>query len=77
MAEPIDDPRLPKTKSIKVGVFPFGKNYDAGRKPTQFNAYTTWYNSEWKGCCEHTIEAVNGTEAKKLAIAEHKENCRG
>jgi len=29
----------------------------------------------YRGCCEHEVEAVNGTEAKRLAIAEHKEQC--
>lgn len=57
-------------KEIKVGVFPFRET-----STTRFNAYTTWYNPEWKGCCEHTVSAVNGTEAKKLAIQEHKERC--
>jgi hypothetical protein len=43
------------TKQITVAVFPF----DA--RNTRFNAYTTWYNPAWKGCCEHVVEAVNGT----------------
>jgi hypothetical protein len=64
------DPRVPQKKRITVGVFPFSET-----KPNRFNAYTTWYNSSWKGCCEHTVEAVNGTEAKELAIQEHKDNC--
>lgn len=55
-------------KSFKVGVFPF----DA--RNTRFNAYTSWYNQSWSGCCEHTVEAANGTEAKKIAIQEHKES---
>jgi hypothetical protein len=63
-----DDPRRP-LKLIKVGVFPFDE------RNTRFSAYTTWYNPQWKGCCEHKVEALNGTEAKKLAIAEHKERC--
>jgi hypothetical protein len=63
------DPRLPQPKVIKVGIFPFDE------RNTRFMAYTTWYNPQWKGCCEHEVEAVNGTEAKRLAIQEHKERC--
>jgi hypothetical protein len=67
------DPRLRQPKMIRVGVFPH-KLYK-NDVPRTFNAYTVWYNPSWKGCCEHTVEAVNGTEAKKLAIQEHKERC--
>jgi hypothetical protein len=63
-----DDPSRPR-KLIKVGVFP----NDEGS--SGYRAYTTWYNPQWPGCCEHEVEAVNGTEAKKLAIQEHKERC--
>jgi hypothetical protein len=63
------DPRTPLAKAVKVGVFP----PDADTR--FYRAYTRWYNPQWKGCCEHTVEAVNGTAAKKLAIEEHKERC--
>lgn len=72
----VDDPRVPQKQWVKVGVFPFGKAHDAGKPATRFSAYTTWYNPEWKGCCEHQVLAINGTEAKKLAIQEHKEHCQ-
>jgi len=65
---------LKNTRTFKVGVFP-----RAGRRPGAllYSAYTTWYNSEWPGCCEHEVSAVNGTNAKKAAIAEHKSECLG
>lgn len=62
--------RRSQKRWFKVGVFPFSDS-----KPHRFNAYTTWYNPQWKGCCEHDVYAINGTEAKKLAIQEHKELC--
>lgn len=65
------DPRLPQVKSITVGVFPPDDNCHA------YMAYTRWYTPQWPGCCEHTVMAINGTEAKKIAIKEHKENCHG
>jgi hypothetical protein len=76
VAEPMDDPRLPRTKLIKVGVFPIHRGGFGKQRVSTYTAYTTWYNPEWEGCCEHTVEAVNGTAAKKLAITEHKENCQ-
>lgn len=57
-------------KEFKVGVFT-----RQGKRKKLFSAYTLWYDPEWKGCCEHIVEAKNGTEAKKLAIKEHKEKC--
>ena len=63
------DPRLPQKQMITVGVFPHDD------RNTRFNAYTRWYNPQWSGCCEHKVGAINGTEAKKLAIQEHKEQC--
>lgn len=56
-------------RTFKVGVFSFDD------RNTRFNAYTTWYNPSWSGCCEHTVDAINGTEAKKMAIQEHKDQC--
>jgi hypothetical protein len=63
------DLRIKQPKTFKVGVFP----NDEGS--SGYRAYTTWYSPQWPGCCEHEVEAVNGTEAKKLAIREHKERC--
>jgi hypothetical protein len=57
--------RVGKTmKKILVGTF-----YDGRR----FSAYTTWYNPQWPGCIEYEIDAMNGTEAKKLAIKLRRE----
>ena len=64
------DPRRP-LRLITVGVFAPGPH------ERTYRAYTRWYNSTWSGCCEHEIEAVNGSEAKKIAIREHKEQCGG
>lgn len=58
-------------KTFTVGVFE--QHEHPTRKPM---AYTRWYNPAWFGCCEHEVEAVNGTDAKKLAIAEHVNRCR-
>lgn len=57
-------------RNYRVGVFPF-----QGKKKMRFNAYTLWYNADWEGCCEHEVLAATGTEAKKKAIEEHKNNC--
>ncbi len=66
-------PELPEyvagTAAIKVGVFCDRADGKGCR------AYTMWYDSSWKNCCEHVMRAKNGTEAKKLAIAEHKDMC--
>lgn len=50
-------------KTFRVGTF-----YDGRR----FSAYTTWYNAEWSDCIEYEVEAVNGTQAKNLAIQQRK-----
>lgn len=63
-----DDPRRP-LKLIKVGVFPPDDDCRS------YRAYTRYYNTAWPGCCEHEVEAVNGTEAKEIAVKEHKERC--
>jgi hypothetical protein len=63
------DPRIKQPIMIKVGVFP------PDESDRHYRAYTRWYNPEWPGCCEHEVEAINGTEAKKLAIQEHKDQC--
>lgn len=64
-----NDPRLPQKKEIKVGVFPPDDNCHS------YQAYTRYYLPSWPRCCEHEVRAINGTEAKKIAIQEHKENC--
>lgn len=51
-------------RQFRVGVFA-----DGGAR---FRAYTVWFDETWKGCCVHVVSAVNGTQAKKLAIEEHR-----
>ena len=63
------DLRLRQPKAIKVGVFPPD---DSCRS---YRAYTRYYLTSWPGCCEHEVEAINGTDAKALAIQEHKDQC--
>jgi hypothetical protein len=63
------DPRIRRTKAITVGVFP------PDERERSYRAYTRWYNPQWEGCCEHTVDAVNGSEAKRAAIQEHKDRC--
>lgn len=56
---------------MKIGVFPY-----AGKTKVRYMAYTTWYDPNWRGCCEHYVQrGINGTAAKKLAIADHISNC--
>jgi len=57
--------------TFNVGVFDDPSH--PRRKPT---AYTTYYNPSWSDCCMHEVIAINGTEAKKIAIAEHIAVCR-
>lgn len=59
---------------IKVGVF---THYSANKKRRlpRVHAYTIWFNPSWEGCCMHEVDACNGTEAKKIAIADHKARC--
>mgnify|MGYP001603779525 FL=1 len=49
---------------FKVAVFP-----RMGKKGYLFSAYTKTYNPQWDGCNEVSVNAENGTQAKKLAIA--------
>lgn len=55
------------SKLFTVGIFPH-----QGKTKVKYMAYTRDYNPQWRGCCEHTVEAANGTEAKKRAIEAHK-----
>lgn len=59
-------------KTIQVGVFTHDRG--PGRKPL-ITAYTTWFNAAWENCCLHDVDAKNGTEAKKIAISDHKAKC--
>ena len=59
---------MSELKTIRVAVFVHSRK---GRKPL-IMAYTRDYNSSWEGYNGVSVEAKNGTEAKKLAIAEIK-----
>lgn len=52
-------------KTFRVGTF-----CEPGSKSVL--CYTLWYNREWANCIEYTVEAANGTEAKKKAKALRK-----
>lgn len=47
-----------------------------GNTRAKLMAYTRDYNTEWPGCCLHLVEGI-GAEAKRLAMAEHREKCMG
>ena len=49
----------------RVGVFVHKK--DNGRYT--YSAYTQWYSPSWSNCREYDVEAANGSEAKKKALA--------
>lgn len=52
---------------VAVATIPRGP----GRKPALLG-YAMWASGS---CCVHYVEAANGTHAKSLAIAEHRERC--
>lgn len=54
-----------RLKSFRVGVFT-----DVGARGPRYRAYTTWYSPDWLNCQVVEVAARNGTEAKKLAIAQ-------
>lgn len=43
---------------FRVGVFS-----DTGKRKRRYRAYVRDYNPQWKGCCEHTVEAASGEQA--------------
>lgn len=55
-------------KNIHVAVF---VHLRENRKP-MITAYTRWFNPSWSGYNGIDVQAKNGTEAKKIAIAEIK-----
>ena len=57
-------------KDFRVGVFEHPR-----RRGITLMAYTMYFNPDWDGCCLHSVSAVNGAAAKKLATAEHRERC--
>ena len=50
--------------TFTVAVFP-----RMGRRGYRFSAYTRDYNPQWDGCNEVVVTAVNGKQAKNIAIA--------
>lgn len=56
-------------KVYKVGVF----SDPDGKRP---RAYTMWYDPQWSGCCEHSVAALSGAEAKRFAIRDHMATCQ-
>lgn len=44
--------------------------HDRYPKKSRVTAYTRWANEEWEGCRVYQVEAQNGAEAKKRAIAQ-------
>ena len=57
-------------KVYRVGVFEH-----RGMRSVQVAAYTVYYNPQWPGCCEHTVTATSGAEAKRLATLAHRAVC--
>jgi hypothetical protein len=60
----------PSMFQFHVGVFEHPK-----KRSVMLMAYTRDYNPQWSGCCLHEVEAPNGSEAKRIAMAEHRERC--
>lgn len=59
-----------KQKQFTVGVFP-----QRLKRGIRFNAYLRDYSPQWQGCCQHSVSAEFGWEAKEKAISEHKTKC--
>lgn len=55
---------------FKVGVFEHPR-----KKSIQLAAYTRYYNPSWEGCCEHEIVASSGSDAKRIAMQDHRRVC--
>lgn len=54
-----------KITTFKVGTF----RHERKSGSVYYMAYTRDYNPSWEGCREFAVQAVNGSEAKKRAIA--------
>lgn len=59
---------MSESKIFTVCVFPLDR-------PGRYIAYLRDYNHSWQGACLHTISAKNGTDAKRIAIMDHKAHC--
>jgi len=60
----------PTSPRFRVAVFEHPK-----KRSVMLMAYTRDYNPAWPGCCLHEVPAPNGDEAKRVAMAEHRERC--
>lgn len=58
-------------KNYRVATFYSPAKGHARSKP-KVSCYTLWYNPQWPGCIEYSIEAVSGAEAKKKAAVLRK-----
>ena len=56
--------------SYRVGVFEH-----PGPRRIRLRSYVREYSTQWPGCCEHTVEADTGREAKRRAEDEHRSRC--
>jgi hypothetical protein len=68
--------RRPLLRRYDVMVFthPRGSE-EGGWRPPLILAYLRDANPGWEGCCMHTVEALHGDGAKRIAVVEHKERC--
>ena len=64
-------------REFKVGTF----CKPGETRKSKVGAYTLWYSPDWsageEGCIKYTVSAINGTEAKKIAIAKRLEHEAG
>lgn len=62
--------RAPSERPFLVGVFEHPH-----KRSVALMAYTRYYNPSWPGCCEHTVSAISGTQAKIRAMDDHRARC--
>ncbi len=55
---------------VEVGVFEH-----PGKRVTRLDAYTMWFSPLWPGCCLHRVNVERRSQAKKAAMAEHRNKC--
>ena len=59
----------------QVFVFTHPREPQKGKpRPPLILAYLLWPGGDKERCCTHLVD-VNGDEAKRAAIREHRENC--
>ena len=59
-----------KLRTIRVATFYERRE---GRAP-RVEAYTRDYSIDWKGCRVYDVEALNGNDAKRIAIAMRRKD---